>query len=173
MLMCGELGVFDITTPVIVSHGNGSKIHNPSFSGRVVCETFLLQVRMSVSYLELQKGRLAILDRTKDKLLQRFVRLEENEVARRLWNANEIIRAPSGEVKRLRKFFADVGKEVAVLPTGKVLELDDVNLIVRTAPSVEFMDNPSYMRLDIVAWEDIGFIYELDKDEELFYARER
>jgi hypothetical protein len=174
-LMAGELGVFDFTGSVIISYGNGSKVYNPGRDGmnRAICNTFIIQAKTSVSYEELSSRHFTAFDKAKERLIRTLIRLEENEVARRLWNANEIIRAPSTEVKRLRKFFADMGKEVAVLPTGKILELDQINLVVRTSPSVKIIDNPSYLRTDIIAWEDIGFVYELDEDEDLFYARER
>jgi len=174
LLMAGELGVFDFTTPMIFSTGLGSKVCNPLFGvNSAICETFIVSVQVSVSYAELHKGRFAVLDGVKEKIIKNLICQEENEVARRLWNADEIIRAPSEDVKRLRKFFVDMGKEVAVLPTGKILELDQINLVVRQSPVVQILDNPSFLRMNIVAWEDIGFIYELDESEESFYARKR
>ena len=164
----GQVSVFDTSSYCIHSWGNGSTVQPP---GRIMPETFPICVRLGVKYSDLHFGKFQMLTHIKDKLLKNLLQMEENEVARRLWNADEIIRAPTLEVKRLRKFFENVGKKVAVLPTGKVLELNDVHLIIRTSPEIQIMENPQALRMDFVAWEDIGFIYEIDEEEKEIYDR--
>jgi len=161
--MLGEVAIFDTTVPLLVSTRDGSMVAKPYWSyeadgpgpkvGRVTVDTFVIAKRFDIIPDE---------PLNTEKMKREFQAYEVSQVMKRIKNADDVVYAPEPEIKRLQKFFDDVGKNVAVLSTGKIVELGkDFTLIVRSEPSMETMTDTATGLLHVVLWEDIGFTYDM------------
>jgi hypothetical protein len=165
-LMLGELPVYDRTYSSnlsVVSTAKGIACM-PQVTTRFCAETFPVCLKTSIPYnqLYLYKSRLG-------DLMNKFIQREEKEVLARIVQSEDVLFAKNEDVKRLQKFFKGLGKNVAVLPDGKIFDFTENNfeLIIRTDVSVDVSNNPSNMTMDLAVWEQIGFVFETDDVESL------
>jgi hypothetical protein len=172
-LMLGEVAIFDTKVPLLVSTRDGSMVAKPYWSSPIYDATGRIPLdgsslpevgRVSVDTFVIAKRFDIIPDDplNTEKMKREFQAYEVSQVMKRIKNADDVVYAPDPEIKRLQKFFDDVGKNVAVLSTGKIVELGkDFTLIVRSEPSMETMTDTTTGLLHVVLWEDIGFTYDM------------
>lgn len=156
-LSLGEMAVHYNTTDrkarSIVSTREGCQVVNIPAEGRCFIETFIIAKNFQI---EPGEGLPNI-----DKIKNEFSRHEVSEVMKRIKNVDEVVYAPNPEIERLQKFFDNVGKKVAVLPDGKIVELDsNFTLLVRSDASLETAMDEATKTMHLVMWEDVGFAYE-------------
>jgi hypothetical protein len=106
--------------------------------------------------------QMAYLDLEIEKMGRQFATFETNEVLKRIKAVDDVVYAEGDEVARLQKFFNDLNKPVAVLQSGKIIDMgENFTLVVRTDLCAEVFDDPIRMSADIAIWEDVGFFCEL------------
>ena len=156
-LMLGEVAVFDCTNPIIKSTKKGSEIFTPKrIYERCVVDTFCIDVRKKIRWNDIRSENFY------HQLVNDFVRVEEEEIMKRLYNADDIIYDDSPNRKSLQKFFKDLGKNVVILPKEKILDVDmNLRLIVRNDVEAASWQDVSNAATEICIWEEIGFMCDI------------
>lgn len=115
---------------IIISVREGSNHFELAAGRRTMVDTFVIAKNFSID----PSGEAPDLDKIKNE----FSRHEVSEVMKRIKNVDEVVYASNPEIEKLQKFFDDIGKRVAVLSDGKIVELDsNFTLLVRSDASLE------------------------------------
>jgi hypothetical protein len=94
-------------------------------------------------------------------LVKAFIKEEEKEIIRRVYNADELVFEDAPDRKKLQAFFNHLGRNVIVLPKNKVFDLDrDFNLVVRSDIATFVSQDVNAFATEIAIWEEIGFKYD-------------
>lgn len=167
-LPLGSAAFYHTEKPVLASNAlHGTMIYKPTVSmterygpvpsANFKVETFVVCVKKKIRYDQME-----YLDLELDKMARQFATLETTEVLKRIKAVDDVVFAPEEEVVRLQKFFDDLSRPVAVLRTGKVIDMgDNFTLVVRTDLCAEVFDEPVSQSTIVAVWEDIGFFCEL------------
>ena len=155
-LHMGEVPRFDINDAALVSTTSGVTLHRH----RAEATTFVISKRYSFKYNYVYANKYNIID----TIAKDFTLHETKSVMERLaMHEDDIAYAATG-VKRLQKFFNDLGKAaVVVLPDETVISVTDkaFKLVVRQDIQMHLEDEPAARKMHYTLWEDIGFIYDL------------
>lgn len=162
-LSLGALPWFDIIGPHLVSSRTGVTYQH---GGRVAVATAIISKNYKVpaEYYTYTSY---------DAIIEDFLRFEEATLRNRLLLDGRIVYGGDVEkAKQLRKFFKDLGKpNVIVLPDNEVIDVKDSSfrMVVRTDLSIKVFHDASTNSLTYILWEDVGFMYRLEKNYDSYF----
>lgn len=152
----GCLPWYDVKGPHLISHDSGAFYQN---GGRVHVTTSVI----SKTYNVPENYEIT----SYESIIDDFIKYEADVIRNRLLLNGNIVYGEPLKVEQLRKFFKDLGKpNVIVLPNDEVVDINDSSfkLVVRNDLCVEILANPSTSTMQYVLWEDVGFMYRLEKN---------
>lgn len=158
-LQIGEVARFDSRKPTLVTdYVRGAySMRMVDAKERFVVSTNIIALRKVIPYNTLCDN---VLHEVVKDLKDSFA-VHEAKTVHSIMHGREV--QFSDDVKRLQKWFDNLGKDVLVLPREQELRVDTPNfhLVERTGISIETDDNPTQLSMTIGIWEDVGFFYEL------------
>lgn len=167
-LELGQVAVFESHLPVLASGYDRLNVYGVDRCGkwenfhRFQVHTSIISLRRSVDDKDLVGGRFNLLSKEMMQLAQDFVDHEQRVIHSRIHDSKEIVYS---DAPGLQKWFNDLKKEVVVLPRNATVDEEgaDFVLVERTAVSLEILRNPTKAKTELVAWEDVGFFYEIQR----------
>lgn len=159
-LPVGVTGFRDVKGPCIISTREGGIAY--SRGGRVEIGTFLLSKKYPYKYADLYAKRKVLMD----GLSNDFVKFETKTICDKLSHQDNLFYADREKVTAMQDFFYNLGRNVIVLPNEEVVDINSksFHLIIRTDLCIEVFDEPMRMVTNFAAWEEVGFLYQLEKN---------